>query len=346
MQELPDAFKAFDFILKPIVEGGFDLAQAGFKSGVLPRSLLTALPIVLNSEATTFLQLVGAAAQIKPKEEAPIKTFPRTPTIVSAAQFFFSQYLTNFITFTPSAFNLRATNEALLGAILSDRTQGFGFLQVSCGFGAGGAIQERQFPVGYNDLQDLDTSNMSAIKPLLEALPSGSPYPLAVPTDAGPLGLGDGPLYTWLNYNEISADGGNVAKANNGKPFMNASHEVTDIAELARSISEIPLDFTEHYYATRITTDYLFAAFGSDQALGRTTVHPNGFKERPIINLVGSEGLAIGGGFGDLGNHVVLDGYNHLDVIQAARNQTLGRKELSSISTADFVSRLGQGLLP
>lgn len=327
--------------IQGLINGGFDVAQAGFKSGVLPRSLLTALPVVLNAEVANFLAILGAVAQINPKAEAPVKSYPINENLRSAGQFFFSQYIINFITSTPNAFKLRATNEALVGAILSDRAQAFGFLQTSVGFGTGGPIGERQFPAGNNGVDQLSGPVGEAVKSLIGGL--STPYPLGVPTDAGPLNLGNGPLYSWLNYNEIAVDGSNVAKSNSGRPFCNASVETTDIAELARALSEAPLNFVEHYYPTRVTTDGIFYSQGSTKAIVKS-IHPNGYKQRPILNIVGSEGLAIAGDFGDLGNHVVTPGYNHLDVLIAARKQNLGRPELSSLSTADFAAVLGTGL--
>jgi hypothetical protein len=59
--------------------------------------------------------------------------------------------------------------------------------------------------------------------------------------------------YGWLNYDEIAADGSNIAKDNAGQPFTNASSEVTDINELALALSTPPLDFAVCYRPYRIT---------------------------------------------------------------------------------------------
>ncbi|PWN43795.1 hypothetical protein IE81DRAFT_321963 [Ceraceosorus guamensis] len=326
-------------IIQPIIDAGFEVAQAGFRSGILPRSLLTALPVVLNSETTQLLSLVGGRAVVAPKAEADVKGLPRTPTITSAAQFFFSKTVAQFATFFPSAFNLRATNEALVGAILSDRSQGFAFLQASVGFGTGGKIEERSFPVGASPFALPSNESQAA-----SMLPLSSPYPLGVPSDAGFLGQGNGPLYEWLDYDQIKEDGSNVDKANNGQPFTKAKFEVSSISDLSRSLSEAPLDFTEHYYATRTTTDVLFQNLGSKNVMPKA-LHLDGYTKRPILNVVGSEGLAVGGQFGDLGNHVICDGYNHLDVLLANRKQTLGRQENSSIYSADFIAKVGSGVI-
>lgn len=88
-------------VIQPIVDVGFEASLAGFRSGLLPRSLLTALPIVLNSEAVQLLSILGARAVIDAKGEADLQGLPRTKTIVTAAQFFFSKTFTNFITFFP-----------------------------------------------------------------------------------------------------------------------------------------------------------------------------------------------------------------------------------------------------
>lgn len=130
--------------------------------------------------------------------------------------------------------------------------------------------------------------------------------------------------------------------------------------------------------ATRLTTDVLFAGIGSKLAV-KSNIYPLGYTKwvfpvifswhklnlhhvrRPSINLVGSEGIAIGVGV-PLRNHVVLSGYNHLvsqvspqfrirtlislqDVLLANRKQTLGRRELCSISAVNFMKTQGTGVI-
>lgn len=151
-------------------------------------------------------------------------------------------------------------------------------------------------------------------------LPLASAWPLAAVDDAGFLGLGKGPLYKWLNYDEIAADGSNVAKSNDGKPFVTAKNQVTDIKVLSAALAAPPLDYTEHYYPTRVTTDIVLIGTGLTKA-APNTIHRGAFKKRPGLNVLGSEGLAVAGSFGDLGNHILCDGYNHLDVLLAARKQ-------------------------
>lgn len=96
--------------------------------------------------------------------------------------------------------------------------------------------------------------------------------------------------------------------------------------------------------AIRVTTDVLFAQLGSKLAI-QTNIHKSGFTQRPRLALVGSEGLAITMTQTPLGDHVLLPGYNHLDVLLADRAQNLGRQELSGISTAKFIAQLGTGIV-
>lgn len=98
------------------------------------------------------------------------------------------------------------------------------------------------------------------------------------------------------------------------------------------------ISFTEHYYPIRVTSDAFFDASGVQGAV-KNNIHKDGYKQRPSIAFVGSEGLVIGR---DLTNitHVVAPGYNHLDVLSASRKQNLGRTELVSTGTAKFISQV------
>ncbi|CAD6983765.1 unnamed protein product [Tilletia controversa] len=128
-----------------------------------------------------------------------------------------------------------------------------------------------------------------------------------------------------------------------GKPFVNSSVETTDIDDFARSLSELPLPYIETYYPSRVTSDTNDALDGASEAVTINN-HPEGYTKRPVINLIGSEGLALKRIIAS-DNVVIAPGYNHLDTISASRKQNLGRQELVSINAAKFISVLGTGVI-
>ena len=143
---------------------------------------------------------------------------------------------------SPTIRDFRLTNEAVLGALMDDHSAPLAFIQTSVGFfdsaggnGSGGAaIVDKNFPV----------SNSDPAQPAL----FGTELK-AIPDEPG------GPLYTWRNYDRVGAADDPVYRSASGAPFTTTAKEVTDIGELARSLSEQPLDFTEDYFPTRPVTD-------------------------------------------------------------------------------------------
>jgi hypothetical protein len=124
-----------------------------------------------------------------------------------------------------------------------------------------------------------------------------------------------------------------VPAAKDGTPFTSAAKEVTDIGELARSLAEQPLDFTEHYFPTKMVTDIALAA---SPGIADDAVHTNGPTANPIINLEAGDGL---GGRDPQPGDVVAPGYQHIDVLTAAAKQNDGKPEIVSTNLAAFATR-------
>lgn len=229
----------FKYLLAPLRSLGFAAFKAGLKSGLLPRSLFTVIPIILTPEVGQFTSIIGMLSVLDGKALMPFKDIPQSLGLSSVNQAIFSKTVLNFLTFTPNYNNFKITRDAFMGCFFGDRIQPIGPLQVSIGFPVGGKIGEKIFPFGrYDDA--LGAKNLSDAVPLLKALDT-APYPMAVPTEADGL-LGEGPLYSLLNYDEISDDGSNVAKTPSGYPFVNSSNQVTDKSDFARALAEFPLE--------------------------------------------------------------------------------------------------------
>lgn len=212
--------------------------------------------------------------------------------------------------------DFRLTNQAALAAMMDNNSQPLAFLESSVGFFDGGPIADKDFPLPTDLASTLGRSGS-----LL-----GSDQ-LAIPTQP------NGPLYTWRNENQMNAPGAPVYLDGDGKPYTTAAQEVTDIQELARSLSEQPLDFTEWYFPTKLVTD---SYQSTSPQITQHLKYPQGLTANPTINLLGGSGLVVRNGLPTVGQNVVAPGYHHLDVLTASPVQNNGKPELISTSLARF----------
>jgi hypothetical protein len=297
---------------------GYAAMQAGLDAGLLPRTI--DLPALINAETMNVLGIAGLAAKVRPGGRSDLATYvPSSVNIDTTLRVLFSKDYLTFLTGIPSMKDFRITNEAALGALLDDNSEPLAFLQTSVGFFDGGRIVDKDFPLPY------DLTRVAELKRLTGLLGTS---PKAIPDQP------HGPLYTWRNYDRGAPDDPGY-KSRNGAPFTGAAREVTDIQELARSLSEQPLDFTEQYFPTKLVTDIYQA--GSPQ-ISRQVAHPDGIAANPTINLLGGEGLVVGNGATPSGVTVVAPGYHHLDVLTAAPIQNSGQPEVVSTSLAAFAT--------
>ncbi|WNM32453.1 hypothetical protein RKE30_19560 [Streptomyces sp. Li-HN-5-11] len=294
----------------PDIGLGYTAVQAGLDSGVLPRSL--SAPVLLNPETMTLLAIAGVGAVQNPGGESDLPGYlPSNTNIEATNRFLFSKDAGTFLTGSPAVKDFRLTNAAVLGALMDDNSVPLAFLQSSVGFFDGGPVADKNFPV----------ANGGTKQPGLY----GTQYK-AVPDQP------HGPLYTWRNYDRVGAADDPGYRSADGTPFTNAGEEVTDIGELARSLAEQPLDFTEQYFPTKLVTDLELA---TSPQVKQLLVHPEGLKARPTLTVLAGDGLLAGRVPSGL-HPVVADGYQHLDVLTAARVQNNGRPEPVSTNLARF----------
>ncbi|WP_097250806.1 hypothetical protein [Streptomyces sp. 1222.2] len=294
----------------PDVGLGYGVVQAGLDSGLLPRSL--SAPVLLNPETMTLLAIAGVGALRNPGGETDLPRYlPPNTNIEVTNRFLFSKDTATFLTGSPTVKDFRLSNEAILGALMDDHSVPLAFLQSSVGFFDGGPVVDKNFPA----------ANGSDARPAL----FGTEYK-AIPDRPG------GPLYTWRNYDRVGDADDPGYRSADGTAFTDAGKEVTDIQELARSMAQQPLDFTEQYFPTKLVTDLQLA--GSPQ-VKRLVVHPDGLTADPTLTVLAGDGLLAGRVPADL-HPVVADGYQHLDVLTAAPAQNNGRPEPVSTSLTEF----------
>ncbi|WSQ07142.1 hypothetical protein OG604_05010 [Streptomyces sp. NBC_01231] len=294
----------------PDIGLGYGVVQAGLDSGLLSRTL--SAPVLLNPETMTLLAIAGLGVVDAPDGEADLPSYlPANVNIEATNRFLFSKDTATFLSGTPAVKDFRLTNAAVLGALMDDNSVPLAFLQSSVGLFDGGPVTDKNFPV----------ANGGDAQPGL----FGTEYK-AIPDTP------HGPLYSWRNYDRVGDPDDPGHRSADGTPFTTAGKEVTDIKELARSLAEQPLDFTEQYFPTKLVTDLQLST--SPQVKG-LVVHPEGLTANPTLTVLAGDGLLAGRVPADL-HPVVADGYQHLDVLTAAPVQNNGRPEPTSTNLARF----------
>ncbi len=287
---LPDAIGADDL--------GYAATHAGLASGLLPRALN--LPVLINAETMNLLGVAGLAADVDPDGPSDLASYlPSNANLETTDRLLFSRDAVAFATGIPSIWDFAITNATALGALLDDNSQPLAFLQASTGFFGGGPVADKDFPLPH---EPAGTTGALGVDPL------------AVPVDPSA-------DYTWRDYDDIDAT---VARDRHGAPFTTPAKEVTAIADLARSLAEHPLDFTEQYFPSKLVTDISQAGAAEIRAHVR---HPEGITAHPTINLLAGDGLIAPRGEPATGETVLAPGYQHLDVLTAAARRNTGEAE-------------------
>lgn len=302
----------------PDVGLGYLAVQAGLDTGVLPRTV--SAPTLINAETMNLLAITGLAARTDPDGATLLPALPSNDNIDATQRLLFSKDFGTFLTGTPSVRDFRLTNAAVLGSLFDDNSQPLSFMTASAGFFDGGRIADKNFPVPN------DVARAPALGPAAGLLGS---RPMAIPDEPR------GPLYTWRDYDRIGAPDDPGYRTSDGRLFSTPAEEVTELAELARSLAEHPLDFTEHYFPTKLVTDI---QQGTAPQIKRFVAHPEGLTARPIITLIAGNGLLAGRALPPEYHVVVAPGYEHLDVLTAAPAQNSGRPEIVSTGLARFAA--------
>ncbi|MFC9132179.1 hypothetical protein ACFT4A_35835 [Streptomyces sp. NPDC057099] len=293
----------------PDIGLGYGVVQAGLDSGLLSRTL--SAPVLLNPETMTLLGIAGLGALKDLEGEADLPSYlPSNLNVEATNRFLFAKDTAAFLSGSPAVKDFRLTNGAVLGALLDDNSVPLAFLQTSVGFFDGGPIADKSFPVANG-----------ARQPGLY----GTAYK-AIPDRPR------GPLYTWRTYDRVGDPDDPGYRSADGTPFTGAGEEVTDIRQLARSLAEQPLDFTEQYFPTKLVTDIQLS---TSPQVKKLVVHPGGLTANPVLTVLAGEGLLAGRVPPEL-HPVVADGYQHLDVLTAAPTQNNGEPEIVSTSLAGF----------
>ncbi|MGV8873257.1 MAG: hypothetical protein ACOH2Q_12090 [Rhodococcus sp. (in: high G+C Gram-positive bacteria)] len=301
----PNPIENLDIPEIPPALAGPIAAASGALTDAYP---VTQLPAVINPETTNLLAIAGLAARLDPTGvNGVVDRLPHSLNFDATLRALLSKDPLMATTGAPDIRTLYATNEAVLGSLLDDNSQPLGFLQTSVGFIGNGPVQDKYFPM---------PNEVIATIPFLSQV-FGSDRK-AAPTSYGDPAV----IYTWQDYDEMTPNA-----------YTDPSKEVSSISQIARSLSEPPLDFTEWYFPTAINTD-----LGQPTApsIADHYIYRDGVSRNPVLTLQGDGGLDLGASDSPNDVPVVLHGYNHIDVLTAAQKQNDGLPEQVSTQLARF----------
>jgi pimeloyl-ACP methyl ester carboxylesterase len=275
-------------------------------------------PIV--PETIQLPPIFGVGAFYHPNRTDLLRRLPHSRNIDLAQRFLFSRDAVNFATGRPSIRDFTISNDADLAGVFDDNSAPLFFMRSSLGFLKGGPLTDKNFP----------SKNPS----------------LALPADT------NAPLYSWQNYDEVGKNGRRIPLNDEGDPYTSREGEASDIHQFARTQFESPANFIEQYFPTKLLKDLQKAGQGNRSGSLSHLKYDDGPSRRPAIivragdsldNSAPDSGPPIKGqppNKKPLSRSITVPGYNHLDVLTAARRQNDGRPEPTSRALANFARKV------
>jgi hypothetical protein len=286
----------------------------GLRSG--EGAVILNTPPLLGAESMSLLEAVSLAAYFAPDDEGTyMDEVPWSDDMQLLLKVMNSRDLCSFLTGMPDLRDFRFTNEALLGIMFDDSFAPLGMIQNSMGFLQGGAVVEKDFPMAY----------LSFIPGLSRMLGKG-PYYIA--NDAGTIcNLGSGPLYSWVNFDEVGNAADPDYKDTTGETtYTTMQNEVADINDVARVIFKGPFNLVEWYFSNRLLIDFNAAGTAFGPKYGLNYIYGDKVAEMPQVLFLAGGGTHTDDDDGDMpGETYVLEGYNHMDVLTACANASARR---------------------
>jgi len=263
----------------------------------------------VTPEALALFELIGMNAHLFPDAESTLsQDVPYSRSVLNLMGLLHSRDLTHFLTGTPAFSDFRYTNEAVLGAFFDDNFNPVGILQTSMGFLQGGAVVEKEFPGDLADALGLFGIQKDGV---------------FIPWDAGPpSALGTGPLYSWVNFDEVgNASDPYYMDTTGTLLYTSWREEMVDIQDVAVSLYRGDTNFPEWYYTTRIGLDGQAACAPYASGYGLNFFHNDRINDLPLLNIRASD----------------HEGYNHQDVLFAAADRPSHRESEVLGPMMDFV---------
>lgn len=270
----------------------------------------------LTPETFQLPAIFGVGAFHHPGATDLLAELPSTPNTETAQRLLFSRNAATFAT-GPTIRDFAVSNEAVLAGIFDDNSAPLSFLRASVGFFTGGPIADKNFPA-----------------------PGDGTF--GIPSDP------DTPVDGWETYDEVGAPGHDLVLNESGEPYTSRESEVASLREIARTQFEAPANFIEQYFWRRLSSD-VDALGAGDRSGGLAGYRYHGQVKRPGLLIIAGDSRdnklpdegrpTLGDPPNDkpLSRRVIIPGYNHNDVITAARRQNDGRPEPASTELARFM---------
>jgi hypothetical protein len=275
---------------------------------------------MINGESETLLEVIAMMAHAEPDSECTIvKEVPFSNSAQVLLRFLCSRDFGTYMDGTPQLKDFRLTNEAMLGMVFDDSFTPIGTIQNSMGFLGGGTVVKKDFPMSES------ISGIPIVGDLLSGFFGKGDY--FIPNDAGPSAfqLGQGPLYHWINFDQVGTDANPDFKDTTGAvTYTTRTNEVSDAQDVARMIYKGPLSLTEQYFSTRCIVDQIAALASYGKKYGLNFIHGDKLDSLPKIEFIASQGM-----MGDSyvkepappnTKRILCEGYNHMDVLSASAN--------------------------
>jgi len=310
---------------EPVYRGGVQL----LRNGAIPRFIDgnlsdVALGTPIDAEIMALIQAEGLLAHKAPDEESmALKKLPAISTnLDKMLRQYQSRTMTQYISGKPSLMDFRYTNKALLGVFFDDNFTHIPMIRASMGFLVDG-------PVARKDPNITIMSNNAATQYSV----------LFVATDAGKdlQHLGQGPLYSWADFDEIGtlADP-DFTDTTGALTYTTMEDEVGDIQDLARALYIGPTNLVEWYFSIRRMLDIMGAIMPYGPKYGLNYIHADHIADLPKIEFKAGDGvlksLSVKGA-----TPVILAGFNHMDPMFAAVNRPSHRKNEVVYPLIEFV---------
>jgi pimeloyl-ACP methyl ester carboxylesterase len=308
----------------------YSILVQGLKDGTVPR--IFQFPGV-TQEAMLLLEFLGMDANFAPDAESTLlKRMPISDSLATLLNILHSRSLEHYLIHSPTMTDFRFTNEAQFGIVLDDNFMPVTIMQASMGFLKGGPVVIKDFPFPH------DFANIPAFVQLIGGFLCLKD--LFIANDAGPdyLHLGQGPLYSWANYDQVGDSADPDYQDTLGTlTYTTATNEVSDIQDVARILYSGPSNLPEWYFASRLILDVQYGSRAWAQNYGISFLHGDHIDDNPKIELLAEQGPMKSMLGWEPPPHDRIPGYNHIDVLTAAADRPSHRQNEVFMPVIDFM---------
>jgi len=161
-----------------------------------------------------------------------------------------------------------------------------------------------------------------------------------IANDAGPsyFELGKGPLYTWVDFDQVGRPSDPEYEDTQGAvTYTTMVEEVSDIRDVAQVLYKGRSNFLEWYFTMRLMVDMMALLHPFAPDYGLNYLHAAELGGLPHLEVMAGSNLNPFSQGTPPGERLVLEGYNHIDVLTAAADRPSLRENESFQPIIDFM---------